>query len=147
MHGGFWGHRPPPFGGGKFGGRGGLLQPCLLLILSEGDQHGYSLMDELVKRKFVQGDVDVGNLYRTLRRLEAEGLVTSRWSEEGAGPNRRIYQITPRGKQFVQFMAGVLEQRTWLINRFLDEFRRVFKVEGAIPTADIPGSNADEDLL
>jgi PadR family transcriptional regulator, regulatory protein PadR len=144
MHGGFWGHRPPPFGG-KFGGRGGFLQPCLLLILSEGAQHGYSLMDELVKRQFVRGDVDVGNLYRALRRLEGEGLVISNWSETGSGPNRRVYDITPQGKQFVQHIAVAMEQRTWLINRFLTEYRRIFKVEA--PSTPPELADGGDDLL
>jgi DNA-binding PadR family transcriptional regulator len=104
-------------------------------------------MDELVKRKFVRGDVDVGNLYRALRRMEGEGLVTSSWSEMGSGPNRRVYQITPQGRQFLQFIAVAMEQRTWLITRFLDEYRRIFKVAGSIGTPEMAGGADDEDIL
>jgi len=110
----------------------GFLQPNLLLILSEGPQHGYSLMDELARRKLLGGDVDVGNLYRSLRRMEMEGLVESAWSERGDGPNRRVYRITPRGTELLRHWAGALEQRTSLLNRFLDEFHKVFGPDGAL---------------
>jgi len=131
MHHGFGGGAPWA-GGGKRGGWfmqppvWGFLQPCLLLVLAEGPNYGYSLIDELSKRKLINGDVDVGNLYRTLRRMEGEGLVQSTMSEEGPGPNRRVYLITERGKQLLKYWAGTLEQRTRLINRFVDEFHRVF---------------------
>src|SRR5690349_506216 len=68
----------------------GFLQPCLLLLLSERPQHGYSLIDELSRRKLLGGEVDIGNLYRTLRRMEHEGLVIATRSEPGPGPAKRV---------------------------------------------------------
>ena len=138
MQGGFGG---PPWRGGHGGKRGGwfmqppiwgFLQPCLLLILAEGPQHGYGMLEQLGQRKLLGGDVDVGNLYRTLRRMEAESLVESAWSEAGTGPNKRVYRITEPGRELLRRWAGALEQRTRLINRFLDEFHQVFGAEGAI---------------
>ncbi len=138
MH-GFGG--PPWHGhGGKRGGWfmqppiWGFLQPCLLLILSEGPQHGYSLMEELRRRKLLGGEVDVGNLYRTLRRMEAEGIVVLFSTGSGAGPNKRVYQITPRGEELLKGWAGALEQRTRVINRFLDEFHRVYGEQAGTET-------------
>ena len=129
MHHGFGG--PPWHGGG--GRRGwfmqpqmfGFLQPCLLLLLKEGPKHGYSLMEELGQRKLLGQDVDVGNLYRTLRRMEGEGLVESAWSEQDTGPNKRVYQITQYGEDSLMHWASALEQRTSLIYNFLTEFHRV----------------------
>ena len=109
----------------------GFLQPCLLLILAEGPQHGYSLMEQLAARRLLGQDVDVGNLYRTLHRMEHEGLVENIRSEPGPGPKKRVYQITDQGQAVLQHWAGALEERTRTINRFLDEFHRVFGVEGA----------------
>ncbi len=129
MHHGFGG---PPWHGGKRGGwfmqppLWGFLQPSLLLILAKGPQHGYSLMEQLGSRQLMGGEVDVGNLYRTLRRMEGEGLVSSTWSEDGPGPNKRIYRITERGEKLLKFWAGSLEQRIRTINRFLDEFHQIF---------------------
>ncbi len=112
----------------------GFLQPCLLLVLSEGPQHGYSLLEELARRNLTGGDVDVGNLYRTLHRLEAEGLVELTNSEPRPGPKKLTYRITAQGQELLRQWAGALEQRTMLINRFLDEYHRVFGPEtGPIP--------------
>ena len=55
----------------------GLVQPAVLLILSEGPQHGYALLEALQERGYLPGKADVGNLYRGLRRLEKSGAVTS----------------------------------------------------------------------
>lgn len=141
MHHGFGG--PPWHGGGRRGGWfmqppvWGFLQPCLLLLLAEGPQHGYSLMEELQRRQLLGSDVDVGNLYRTLRRLEAERLVESAWSEPGPGPNKRVYQITERGKELLQQWAGALEQRTRIINRFLDEYHKIYGSEAPAPPTNL----------
>lgn len=147
MHHGFGG---PPWHGGKHGGRfmqppmWGFLQPCLLLLLAEGPQHGYSLMEQLEQRKLLGAGVDVGNLYRTLRRMEGAGLVESAWDEKGSGPNKRVYRITPSGTELLRGWAGALEHRTRLINRFLDEFHRVFGADGGI---EPPLSNDEENFI
>ena len=128
----------PPWGRGGRGGwfmqapMWGFLQPCLLLLLAESPKHGYSLMDELSRRNLLGGDVDVGNLYRTLRRMEMAGMVESAWSEAGDGPHKRTYSITPRGTEMVRNFAGVLEERTASLNRFLDEFHKTFGADGAL---------------
>jgi poly-beta-hydroxybutyrate-responsive repressor len=116
----------------------GFLQPCLLLLLSEGPKHGYSLIEELSARKLLGGDVDIGNLYRALRRMESEGLVEAAWTEPGPGPKKRVYRITSLGEQFLRGWAGALEQRVSLINRFLGEFHRVYGPEGAVSSEQFP---------
>ena len=68
----------------------GLVQPAVLLVLSEGPQHGYALLEALQARGYLPGKADVGNLYRGLRRLEKSGAVTSEWvRQSGPGPSRR----------------------------------------------------------
>lgn len=133
MHHGFGG---PPWNGGRRGGwfmqppMWGFLQPCLLLLLKEGPKHGYSLLEELSQRKLLGQGVDVGNLYRTLRRMEGEALVESAWSEQDTGPNKRVYQITPLGEEGLVHWATALEQRTSVIYNFLNEFHRIVDQPG-----------------
>ncbi len=124
----------------------GFLQPCLLLILSEGPQHGYSMIEQLAARKLLGQDVDVGNLYRTLHRMEAAGLVESSWSERGVGPNKRVYQINERGREILQHWAGALEERTRLINRFLAEFHQVYGPDGGIKPAFTSDDNEENPI-
>lgn len=151
MHHGFGG---PPWngGGGRRGGwfmqppMWGFLQPCLLLILKEGPKHGYSLMEELSRRKLLGHNVDVGNLYRTLRRMEGESLVESAWSEQDTGPNKRVYQITPHGEEGLMHWATALEQRTSVIYNFLTEFHRVVDQPGKSNPVQDPFLSEDNPI-
>ena len=82
-----------------------VLTGWLLLMLDRGPTYGYELHRELE----VKGvDVDPAMLYRTLRRLESYGWVESRWMEPVAGPRRRFYRLTPRGRRKLEEVAGLI---------------------------------------
>lgn len=105
----------------------GLVQPAVLLILSEGPQHGYALLEALQARGYLPGKADVGNLYRGLRRLEKFGAVTSEWvRQSGPGPSRRTYQITDQGRQLLYQEALALADRAGVIAKLLNEYRRLY---------------------
>jgi len=72
------------------------LEPWLLLLLAESPAHGYDLGERLHVLPAAP-DADRGHLYRTLRRLEEQGLVTSEWQTQQAGPARHTYTLTPQG--------------------------------------------------
>src|SRR5438445_13899394 len=78
--------------------QGGLpknfLRPCLLLLLSEGQAHGYDL---LVRLADFGVKVDPGGLYRTLRAFEREGLVRSRWEYLPAPAPRETHPVRRAG--------------------------------------------------
>src|SRR5213595_4189847 len=74
-----------------------FVEPSLLLLLRERPLHGYELIERLPEVAG-EGRVDVGNLYRLLRALEAEGLVSSEWSAELPGPAKRTYELTAEGQ-------------------------------------------------
>ena len=87
-----------------------FMEPCLLLLLHRGSSHGYSLQDELKEFGFAEAPVDPSVVYRALREMEAQGLVTSAWDTEGSGPPRRVYQLTPQGNQYLgQWVADLRE--------------------------------------
>jgi DNA-binding PadR family transcriptional regulator len=73
-----------------------LGEAALLLLLSERPAHGYELLERL-PALVGEERIDVGNLYRVLRGLEEEGLVTSEWSADLPGPAKRTYTLTPEG--------------------------------------------------
>ena len=76
-------------------------EPALLLLLAGGPTHGYELLERLPD---VLGDerVDVGNVYRALRSLEDEGLVTSEWRADLPGPAKRTYTLTDEGHELLE---------------------------------------------
>ena len=79
--------------------RGGLprsfLRSCLLLLIAERPSYGYDLLEGLTG--LGMADVDAGGLYRTLRSMEKDGLVASRWDDSEVGPKRRVYRLTEDG--------------------------------------------------
>jgi PadR family transcriptional regulator PadR len=66
--------------------------------------------------------VDMGNLYRILRSLEREGLVSSTWDELSPGPAKRVYAITDSGRtvlgQWVHAFQKAEQQITAFVKRY-----------------------------
>lgn len=98
-----------------------FIEPAVLLLLAESPSHGYELAEAL--ESFLEdGRVDFGNLYRLLRSLESEGLVTSVWSEEAPGPLKRTYKITEEGSQlldaWVESLRAGQERIASLLRRY-----------------------------
>jgi DNA-binding PadR family transcriptional regulator len=64
------------------------------------------------------GAVDIGQVYRILRDLEDAGRVTSSWSTETIGPQRREYELTDAGYAAIDEWAAVMKERGRLIAEF-----------------------------
>jgi PadR family transcriptional regulator, regulatory protein PadR len=101
-----------------------FTEPAVLLVLRDTPGHGYELLEEL--QKLMPNErIDMGNLYRILRSLEAEGLVTSTWDEEAPGPAKRVYVITQSGRrvlaQWVEAFKKIEQQITAFSRRYADE--------------------------
>ena len=81
----------------------------LFLLHSSSCSYGYELRRELDLRGV---SLDPAVLYRSLRDMESGGLITSRWIHSGAGPRRRVYEITGSGKaELVRIAASVKAAR------------------------------------
>jgi PadR family transcriptional regulator PadR len=62
--------------------------------------YGYAIVRELKERGgLVAGE---GTVYPVLRRLEADGLVSAAWSDEGPAGPRKYYRITEDGRAFLE---------------------------------------------
>lgn len=110
-------------GGGRRHGRRRrrirLLEPVLLMKLNQGPAHGYILLEEI--DGYGLGGIQPSALYRSLRRMEEKGWITSTWDqEETQGPPRRMYSIAPPGQDVLQSWAEELEESKDHINRLLD---------------------------
>lgn len=75
----------------------GLLDVCVLSVLSRGESYGYKILKDLTP--YV--DLSESTLYPILRRLEAGGCLTVR-SIEHEGRLRKMYAITPSGHQQIR---------------------------------------------
>lgn len=108
-----------PGGRGRGRGRGrrrrgrrvrGFLKPCLLVSLTQGEGHGYSLIDRLQKFGFDSDRLDPSVVYRALRDMADSGWVTSHWDDDSQGPRRRVYQISPAGEVHLQEWVSDLKR-------------------------------------
>ena len=80
--------------------RRGAIVLAVLSRLKE-EEYGYSLKRSLAEAGL---EIDEGTLYPLLRRLEAQGLLDSRWSLEEQRP-RRYYRINSAGKECLRGLA------------------------------------------
>ena len=98
-----------------------FVEPSLLLLLRERPLHGYELL-ERIPELGVEGRVDIGNVYRLLRSLEDEGLVSSEWSDKLPGPAKRTYELTDEGRRVLDTWAEALRRAQETIGNFLDRY-------------------------
>jgi len=92
------------------------LTPVILLMLREWNSYGYELMEKMAK--FGLSSMNPGTVYRTLRQMERDGIVSSKWDTSVEGPARRIYSITEAGENYLKFWAESLEQYQQMMNTF-----------------------------
>lgn len=105
----------------SFGARSSYLRSCVLLLLTEGPKHGYELLVQLSDRGY--GNADPGGLYRALRIMEEEGLVSSSWEYGDFGPARRVYAVTDDGLEGLRESAVAVRDMRRRLNRFLRHYR------------------------
>ncbi len=106
-----------------------FLRPCLLLLLREGEAHGYDLADRLGTFGFDHSDP--GALYRALRRLEADGLVISAWARSASGPRKRVYSLSEAGVEELDHRAADLAEGERRIDAFLDRYLKARRLPRA----------------
>ena len=115
-------------GGGRARGAAGggirrFMEPCLLLLLHKGPSHGYELVSAL--EPFGMDEIAPGPVYRTLRELEAGGLIQSEWdTESSGGPARRVYRLTEDGHHHLSDWVESLQQTDSVLHHFLATYDR-----------------------
>jgi len=85
--------------------RKGILEFCVLHIISRGEIYASDLLEELTHAKMV---VVEGTLYPLLSRLRKSQLVDYKWVESTSGPPRKYYTLTSVGKKFLEDL-----EKTW----------------------------------
>ena len=105
-------------GGGRY--RRSVLEAAILASLAESTSHGYNLVEQI---EALTSDLvcnDAGSMYRLLRAMEEDGLVSSSWQTPDAGPSRRVYVISEQGVEALELMAASLSQRAASMQRLAD---------------------------
>jgi DNA-binding PadR family transcriptional regulator len=102
------------------------LKPVELLVLtmlSAGERHGYGIRQDIIDHTRGAIALEAGNLYRIIRRLEADGVLEEsghRPASDSDDERRRYYRLTPFGKRV---LAAELERVRAIVK--LGEARRI----------------------
>lgn len=87
--------------------RKGILEYCVLKIISRGEVYASDMLEELTSAKIM---VVEGTLYPLLTRLRKAGLVDYKWIESKSGPPRKYYTITEVGTEFLKGLDSTWKQ-------------------------------------
>ncbi len=87
-----------------------FLEPVVLYMLRQnGETHGYQLANSLQEHALTDAEIEGAAMYRTLRRLEEHGYVSSKWDIQSRGPARRMYSLNKDGERHLEEWVQVLE--------------------------------------
>ena len=97
----------------------GVLEMCVLAVLSVKDCYGYELVD-LISKNIA---VSEGTIYPLLRRLKTEEYVETYLVESSGGPSRKYYRLTTKGREVGESL--LMEWKTFHknINELLEELK------------------------
>ena len=86
--------------------RKGLLEFLVLKIISANQVYAADILKELNATEFATQE---GTLYPLLSKMRREELVDYEWKESEAGPPRKYYELTAKGR--------ALRARMWVVYR------------------------------
>ncbi len=99
------------------------LVPLTLVMLRQWNSYGYELMERSVELGFET--VNPGTVYRTLRKMEKDGLCESEWeTASSGGPPRRMYSITDAGGAYLDLWVRSMQQYQQTMDAFLQAYKR-----------------------
>lgn len=85
--------------------RKGILEYCILSIISQQDAYVGELLQQLKDAELI---VVEGTIYPLMTRLKNAELLSYRWEESNSGPPRKYYSLTEKGVQFLEELS-----KTW----------------------------------
>jgi len=96
--------------------RKGILEFCILHIISRGEVYASDMLEELTSAKII---VVEGTLYPLLTRLRKAGLLEYKWVESTAGPPRKYYKLTKDGKVFLANLKQTWDELMTSTNKII----------------------------
>src|SRR5690606_21597372 len=100
--------------------RKGILEYCILSIISHDEIYASDILGELKKAKLL---VVEGTLYPLLTRLKNNGLLSYTWKESSEGPPRKYYQITPAGTTLLNQLDHTWEDLVFAVDTVMEKRR------------------------
>ena len=109
-----------------------MLRPAVLTILCDQPQglHGYAVEKELQGFRFFQNQrPDYTGLYRLLKRMETERLLSSTEGDSQVGPSKRTYRPTRRGRRCLACWLDSLVKYQEMLDDLLVQAKRTAEAD------------------
>lgn len=117
--------------------RKGILEFCILHIISRGEVYASDMLDELTSARIM---VVEGTLYPLLTRLKNAGLLDYKWVESTSGPPRKYYLLTDLGRTSLEALNDTWQELAESVNAIVSKTDQHKKPgNGAVPV-ELPGS-------
>ena len=97
--------------------RKGVLEICVLTLISKKDMYGYEIVQNISKVI----EVNEGTIYPILSRLTKEGYFETYILESNEGPARKYYKITPEGIESLNRLKSEWNEFVYAVNTFLND--------------------------
>jgi PadR family transcriptional regulator, regulatory protein PadR len=97
--------------------RKGVLEFCILSIISRGEVYASDMLVELTDAKII---IVEGTLYPLLTRLRKAELVEYRWVESLSGPPRKYFVITEKGQDFLNNLKNTWHELVNSTNQIIN---------------------------
>lgn len=99
------------------------VKHAILGLLQYGDMHGYRIKSHLETHFGYMWSINYGQIYPSLKQMEKEGLVTKTAVSQAGTPERKLYAITPAGREaFARWLEAPPERRIIFRDPFLLRF-------------------------
>ena len=98
--------------------RKGLLEYCILSIISRGEAYASDILETLKKAELL---VVEGTIYPLLTRMKNEGLLSYRWQESTEGPPRKYYTLTENGERLLEQLDAEWQSIYQAINQITNK--------------------------
>lgn len=95
----------------------GMLEGCILAIISNKETYGYEISEQLYRYGF--GQIAEGTIYPLLLRLEKNQLISAVFRDSEVGPRRKYYRLTPAGVKELQIFIGNFYEFSGAVFRLL----------------------------
>ena len=97
--------------------RKGVLEICVLTLISKKDMYGYEIVQNISKVI----EVNEGTIYPILRRLTKEEYFETYILESNEGPARKYYKITDKGRENLDRLKNEWNEFVCAVNTFLND--------------------------
>jgi PadR family transcriptional regulator PadR len=96
--------------------RKGVLEFCILSVLSDGEHYPTEIIEKMKEAKLL---IVEGTLYPLLTRLKNDGLLAYRWEESTSGPPRKYFTLTEEGRTSLKELIESWTELTNSVNNII----------------------------